>query len=193
MFNNLFNFFPYLHKYGILGLIQRIYHPLADHYFEKRFQVHTIGSIQKADLGIEHDESIHYSPVSYKHIFYMLNRILLKKSASTFLDYGCGKGRVLIAAASCDYEQIIGVELADIIQNAKENVKNMKFRKTKKVAFEQMDATDFVIPTGVNVTYFFNPFLDIPLKKWWKIFTNRCGKYRENCTSSISTTITLMM
>ena len=52
----------------------------------------------------------------------MLNRIPVNRNTSVMLDYGCGKGRVIIAAASSEYKKLLGVELSRLIGTAENNI-----------------------------------------------------------------------
>jgi len=154
----IINTLEFIHKYGVRGFTRECYHRLIDNYCEKHFDVNTGGMISKEDLGLIHAEAQHYTALHYKHIFNMLNTLPVDKSKSTILDYGCGKGRVIVAAAACKYQKIIGVELSPLIEIAKNNIDSMKHRKTNCIELKQCDAMDFSVPRDVNVIYFFNPF-----------------------------------
>ncbi len=144
---------------GLCCFTRECYYRAIDSCYETYFHVDTKGLISKKDLGIYHHESVEYSSVPYRHIISMLNMLPVDKTTSTLLDYGCGKGRVMISAAAYQYRMILGVELADIIDIAKSNIDRMKHRKTENVVFERCDAKDFEVPSDVNIFYFFNPFI----------------------------------
>lgn len=74
-----------------------------------------------------------------------------------FLDYGCGKGRVLIYAEQFKFKKIIGVEFASEFYNIAQQ--NIKVLKLENIEIFQEDATTFKIPNGVNIFYFYNPFV----------------------------------
>lgn len=157
--NKILNTFEFIRKNGIHGFMGECYYRTIDDYYDTYFDVNTKGLVSKEDLGIHHLESVEYSTISYRHIISALNKLPVDKATSTLLDYGCGKGRAIIAAAAFQYNKIIGVELADIINIAKSNIDKMKHRKTKNVVFEQCDAQDFNVPSDINIIYFFNPFI----------------------------------
>jgi len=158
------NTLEFVHKNGINGFIRECYYRSINNYYEKYFDVNTEGLMLNEDPGIDHHESVPYSSVHYRHIFAMLNKLPVDKNNSTLLDYGCGKGRVIIAAASYPYKKIIGVELSNLINVARNNVDKMKHRKTKHIEIIQCDAIDFIVPSDVNIIYFFNPFRGSILK-----------------------------
>jgi cyclopropane fatty-acyl-phospholipid synthase-like methyltransferase len=155
----IINILKFIHKNGIQGFIREGYYRINDNYYEKYFDVNTKGLISTEDLGISHNESIHYLPSHYRHIVAILNKLPVDKKNSTLLDYGCGKGRVIITAASYQYKKIIGVELSNLINVAKNNIDKMKHRNTINIELKQCDAIDFNVPPYVNIIYFFNPFI----------------------------------
>lgn len=159
----IINILKFIYKNGIHGFIREFYYRLIDNYYEKYFDVHTKGFISSEDLGYNH-ESIHYSPSPYRHIFAMLNNLAGDKNNSILLDYGCGKGRVLIAAASYQFKKIIGVERSNLINLAKNNIDKMKHRNTINVELKHCDAIEFNVPSDVDIIYFFNPFRGSVLK-----------------------------
>jgi 16S rRNA G966 N2-methylase RsmD len=120
--------------------------------------VNTKGSVTRKDLGLSSYESHDYSSVFYKHIFDMLNKLPIEKNKSTVLDYGCGKGRVLITAASNQYKRIIGIEISGLLDVASNNINKMQHRKTSNIELKQCDAVEFSVPSDVNIIYFYNPF-----------------------------------
>lgn len=152
-------------KYGISGFLVEFYYQIIGIYYESYFNVNTKGYVSKDDLEITHEESLHYVATHYKNVFNLLNKLPVDKSSSTLLDYGCGKGRVIIVAASFQYRRIIGVEISKLINVARFNIQNMKHRKTKDVLMIQCDATSFDVPLDVNIIFFYNPFVGSILEK----------------------------
>ncbi len=131
----IINAFQFIKINGINSFFKECYYRLIDNYYEKHFGVNTKGGVSKEDLGIESPDSVEYAPVHYKHVFYMLNSIPLDINDITLLDYGCGKGRLLVCAATYKYKKIIGIELSTLINMAKINVDKMRCRKTKHIIF----------------------------------------------------------
>jgi len=154
----IINLFAFIHKNGIQAFIKELYFRLIDNYYERYFDVFTKGYISTEDLEINHHESVYYVPTHYRHIINMLNKLPVDKTNSTLVDYGCGKGRVIIAAASNRYKKIIGVELSPIINIAKSNIRKMRYRNTENIELIQCNAIDFNVPSDVNIIFFYNPF-----------------------------------
>jgi tRNA1(Val) A37 N6-methylase TrmN6 len=78
-----------------------------------------------------------------------------------FIDFGCGKGKVLLLAAELPFKQIIGVELSsELICVAAENLKSYVRRTRMSNVFHLncMDASEYRIPHEPAIFYFYNPF-----------------------------------
>lgn len=162
--NKIINTLEYIQKNGISGFIRECYHRVINNYYERHFNVDTEGMVLAEDLGFQDDESNFFSSLGYSHLFAMLNKLPVDKDNSTLVDFGCGKGRVIIASASYQYKKIIGVELSNLVDTAKNNIEKMKHRKTRNIELIQCDATKFTVPSDVNIIYFFNPFIGEILK-----------------------------
>lgn len=145
-------------RHGVRGFVQECYYRSIDHYYEKHFGVETGGLTSKEELGLFQDEWHECSSVYYQHIFDILKRLPVETRESVFLDYGCGNGRALVAAASIGYRRIIGIEVTRLVDLARINVGRMRYRKTLAIDLKQCDATGFAVPSDVNIIYFYNPF-----------------------------------
>ncbi len=145
-------------RHGMGGLVKEYYYGLLDRYYDWYFDVDTRGLTSKEELNLCAEEWHEYSSVYYQHIFNALKRLPVEKSESVFLDYGCGKGRALIAANSIGYKKIIGIEISRLVDVASSNVTRMRHRKTLDIELKQCDATVFSVPSDVNIIYFYNPF-----------------------------------
>jgi predicted RNA methylase len=150
--------FEFIQRNGLRGFTNECYYRITDTFYQRYFNVATRGMVSKNDLGINHFDSREYSSVWYRHTIGVLNELPVDKKTSTLLDYGCGKGRVIVSAARESYKMIIGVELSNLAYTARTNVKNMRHRKTQNIFLVQCDAQSFEVPPDVNIIYFFNPF-----------------------------------
>jgi len=74
----------------------------------------------------------------------------------SIVDFGCGKGGILISLSKYPFCKIIGVEIApDLVQIAKTNIEKLNI---KNVAIENCDAAEFKQLDEYNYFYFFDPF-----------------------------------
>jgi hypothetical protein len=79
----------------------------------------------------------------------------------TFIDPGCGKGRVLLIASDYPFHGIIGVEfMPDLYRTAQKNIAGYSSdeQQCRQIEAICMDARDFQFPSGPLVVYLFNPF-----------------------------------
>lgn len=81
--------------------------------------------------------------------------------AGPFLDYGCGKGRVLMMAAEAGFREIIGVELSrQLCEQARQNWLRFvaRFGRGARAAIVHEDAAVYAVPPAVSCVYLYNPF-----------------------------------
>jgi hypothetical protein len=79
----------------------------------------------------------------------------------TFIDYGAGKGRVLLIAARFPFKRVVGVELSEpLIRIAAENIAEYTRRHPGLCPIELIhaDAAEFEIPPTPCVLFFYDPF-----------------------------------
>jgi SAM-dependent methyltransferase len=111
-------------------------------------------------LGLEHPDRQPYIPSAW-----WILRWLLPKSdvgpADTFVEFGCGKGRVVLdAARRYPFKTVVGVDLsAELTEVASTLVERERPKlRCPDVRIETMDATRFPIPDDMTFAYLFNPF-----------------------------------
>lgn len=79
----------------------------------------------------------------------------------TFIDFGAGKGRVLLLAAQLPFAAVIGVEFSSELCNvASENISKIPPEKAmaSEIACIYGDVADYPLPDTSLVCYFYNPF-----------------------------------
>ena len=140
-------------------LVEQVRHRFYTWYCERKFGVSTAGFIEPRELGVENPDSMAHSALGYEYIFWALPAIPLPASEVVFLDYGAGKGRVLVAAATLPFREIMGVEISErLAEIARRNLARMRGRRTAHVEVHVADAAMFPVPDDANVIFFFNPF-----------------------------------
>jgi SAM-dependent methyltransferase len=131
--------------------------------FDHRFGVDTSGWIRqptpsaessRAETGNAYDGS---SPAHFKRIVQGLG---LRYEDYTFVDFGSGKGRVLLLASAFPFRRVVGVEWSQELHEVA--LRNLVTYTGPRVCNEVesfcMDAAEFPIPSGKAVLYFYNPF-----------------------------------
>jgi len=138
---------------------------LVDRRFDRKFGIDTSGlrGIKELDVTAEQKTSgIHYEPTPVPALRAMLRSIPIDHSKFTFVDYGSGKGRVLLLASEYPYRAIIGVEAAPSLHAAAlDNIEKWGRRDHLCADIRSIcvDARNFPLPDGALVLFFFTPFL----------------------------------
>lgn len=131
-------------------------------YWELRLGVTTRGIVD-----VRHPDSGHYATVGYSTVWRILDHLAIEPS-DTFVDIGCGKGRILCCAARYPCQRVIGVDLSpDLCAQARVNAVRVRGRKSPVLVHEGgADAFDY---GDATVCYLFSPFgaatLDLVLDK----------------------------
>jgi len=79
----------------------------------------------------------------------------------TFVDYGCGKGRVLLVASQFPFRRIVGLEFVpQLAEIARRNVGRYRGlrRRCQDIQVITGDAAEFELPPEPALLYFFSPF-----------------------------------
>jgi SAM-dependent methyltransferase len=130
--------------------------------FDRLHRVDTLpggfrGDIASADLGSQYA----YDPTPWQILRRSIHLASLRVENFTFVDVGCGKGRVLLSALELPFERIIGIELSPALCDiSKENIKNIRFvsRRCRTVEIICLNAVAYEIPWQSLVIFFYNPF-----------------------------------
>ena len=144
---------------------------LADE-FDLNYGVDTKGSLlQPTHLVRTSDNWIYakrYQPTPPQLFKEMLAYLPTCVEDFVFVDFGSGKGRILLLAAELPFKKVIGIEFSEQLNQIARN--NMRATKNKTVRCSQvtsicMDAVDYEIPIEPTVCFFFNPFEELVMKR----------------------------
>lgn len=125
--------------------------------------------LDTSKLSELHSLNISGENLKYANAYMPTNKFVLDKifnflelnidiSQSIILDYGSGKGRVLIHASKFNFKRIIGVEFAkELYDIAKQNIAKLNLLN---IEVYNEDALIYDIPDGTNIFYLFNPFTE---------------------------------
>jgi len=105
-------------------------------------------------------DCIDYEGMNYKCLTTVFRYLNPDPQRDVFLDYGCGKGRAVVVAATYPFRRVIGVELAsDLSQIARDNVRRAEGKlKCRDVEIVTANAAEFEVPPEVTMVFLFNPF-----------------------------------
>ena len=107
------------------------------------------------------DDRVHYMPSSW-HVLPRALRHVEVSERDGFLEYGCGKGRVVHQAARRPFARVIGVEVSpELVDVARAALSARHHRhRCPNVEIVVADARDFPVPDDITVAYLFRPFGD---------------------------------
>jgi hypothetical protein len=142
----------WMRQYKLYGSLDRIY------------GVDTSGFIMPNDLSIaseNRNHAVQYQPTPEKLFTKAIKSLPLRHQDYVFVDFGSGKGRVLLLASCYPFKKVIGVEFSpELHAIALRNI--ARYRNSKQRCFQInavcMDAVDYPIPPEPAIFYFFNPF-----------------------------------
>jgi SAM-dependent methyltransferase len=113
-----------------------------------------------ASLGLEHPDRVNYSASPWWTLRWLLRRSDVEPS-DVFLEYGCGKGRIVLDAATrYPFKRVVGVDLSpELTAVARELVERERpHLRAREVTIETADANEFRVPDDVTYVYLYNPF-----------------------------------
>ncbi len=102
-----------------------------------------------------------YEPTSMDLFEQMIGASDIEPHCYSFIDYGSGKGRVLLLASRLPFRRVVGVEYSPQLHRiAERNLRSSRFVDRRSGPAESicMDAVRFPIPEEPVVLYFYNPF-----------------------------------
>ena len=146
---------------SIIYLLTKVFY---NYWFDIKYMLNTSSFKYIHELQIESENKIYGKP--YMPTDYLIFRDLFKSlncnfQEYTFVDFGSGKGKVLLLASEYGFKQLKGIEfskeLCDICTN---NINKIQKRKKKKLNIQVifLDAAIYEINPVDNFFYFYNPF-----------------------------------
>lgn len=107
----------------------------------------------------------------------LLETLPPEAKAGTLVDYGCGKGRVLLLAAEAGFVKIVGVEFDPALAKvARQNLSHRLNTEATTVDLHVGDAALFDPPEGLLTVFLYNPFGGETLRR----VAQRLAKHARN-------------
>jgi SAM-dependent methyltransferase len=106
-----------------------------------------------------HPDRVPYQPSDWQSLRRAL-RVRPAGADDVFVDFGSGKGRVVLEAARLPFRRVVGVEISAKLNDvARANVERERHRLAcKDVQLVTADAAAFDVPDDMTFAYFFHPF-----------------------------------
>jgi hypothetical protein len=152
-----------IRDFGIVPTLEVALSRAADVWCESKFGVDTIETVEKDDLDVEEKRrslAQRYQPTGWLAMPRILSWAKASKD-SVLVDFGCGKGRVVMSALDWGLKKAIGLEispsLAEIARNNLQVFKNCRLN-TGEGIIETCDVLDYQFHGDETIFYFFHPF-----------------------------------
>jgi 16S rRNA G966 N2-methylase RsmD len=137
----------------------RALHELSEVVHDACYRIRTAGTVYPAQAGVHNPDAMEYAASPYRVLRRLFRYLPAKSYEGSFLDYGSGRGRVLVMAAARPFRRVIGVELSQqLAAEAWRNLREARVRRCATVEILQTDAAQFQVPDDVSTLYFYNPF-----------------------------------
>jgi len=120
-----------------------------------------LGELDPENVGPGIEFATHYEATPVDDVQRLLDASPLQPERSTFVDVGCGMGRVVLLAAERPFRQIVGVEISPAlheIARANRDAYPADRLRCRDIRLVRADASNFTFPRGDLVVYFYNPF-----------------------------------
>ena len=137
---------------------------------EKKYKLETVKINRLNFENIESENLIHAS-IYQASSYYLIEKAFdyLKEEKVNFglVDFGCGKGRVLVVAAHYGFKEITGIDFSrSLVVEAEANIEKIAplFPKTDFNIICD-DAVNYKIEKNKNCFFFFNPFDEVIMLK----------------------------
>lgn len=117
--------------------------------------------VDQARKGWESDKTNHtYLPIRPKSARRVLKALPVDHPEDySFIDFGCGKGRMLMLAMALPFRKVVGIELRkELSEQATFNLQRYRKAASRRATCMNINALDFEFPDEKLVLYFFNPF-----------------------------------
>jgi precorrin-6B methylase 2 len=147
-----------LKRLGMRETIRLYTYRIHEIYRDRQLGICTNGYITEDTLGYD-PECFAYEAINYRCLDIVFQYLKPDRN-QVFLDYGCGKGRALITAATYPFRRVVGVELTEELSlAAQENVQRALDKLScRDLEIVTTNATTYEVPSDVTMIFLFNPF-----------------------------------
>jgi 16S rRNA G966 N2-methylase RsmD len=168
---NLKNVKMVLRNIAKVGLFTTLQYVFSDFIFDYKYGVETINTKMLDELDIDSPNKVHgrYYEGTNAYLFKKVFRyIKVDIPKSCLVDFGSGKGKVMLMAAERGIPKVNGVEFSgELVEICRKNLEIYKRKTKSKTEFEvtHMDAAEYPIPAESNLLFFSNPFDETLIEK----------------------------
>ena len=146
------------------SLQDRVHFHLIDRWSDRRLGIDATGVLSPDQLSLQGENAEfanEYFATPTWLFRHLVDALEIDRRRFVFVDYGCGKGRVLALAAKRPFLRVEGVELSEDLHRI--GVGNIADARRggclhTPVLVHRRDAAEFDLPKEPLVIYLFNPF-----------------------------------
>lgn len=157
---------------GIIGFYENVLSVLEDYFFDFYYDTDTVVKVRIQALDFESKSKLHaYDCYSTRSRSF--NKLIAHfdfPENSELVDFGSGKGKLLMLARNIGIKKVTGIELSkDLVNVSLKNIKS--FSKKKNYSYKKDflvindDVLNYKIKDTQNIFFFFNPFDSNIMKK----------------------------
>ena len=156
-------FYQSLNERGLRKTVRVLLSFIRDLWFDFRYKTDTMGWVEPADSDIASAKKIRgiqYQATKAKPFRMFLDQMDFPPE-SCFVDFGSGKGRVLLIASRYPFKRVVGIEYSRQLCNIAQQNLVAYAKRVKVIAPVEIilgDVVDYRIREDDNVFYFYNPF-----------------------------------
>src|ERR1700681_3511016 len=104
------NAVAFLRSHGARRFFHYMLHWSSEMWHEWYFGIDTWAQVELETLGIANADASAYSPTPYQAFIVAMRGIPIANDEDVFVDYGAGKGRIVIIAATFRLRRVVGIE-----------------------------------------------------------------------------------
>lgn len=142
----------------------------ADLWFDWWHGIDTVEQVRLEALVISSNSKSRgrmYQPTGVSAFRDLLRAVSLPRKMG-FVDYGCGKGRVLLLAADAGFQRVVGIDFSpQLCQIARENTARYRAHRPDLPPIEvvEADASRYDPQNDVGIFYFYCPFDELLMRE----------------------------
>jgi SAM-dependent methyltransferase len=134
----------------------RAAHALIEIWRDRMHGVSTRGFSRSDEFGFSPSRVLAYSPTPWTVALTVFASITIDED-DVLVDYGCGRGRMLVLALRQRFRRVVGIEIVPALAaSARRNLR----RYPDRWDVMEADAAAVPLPHDATVVYLFNPFGD---------------------------------
>lgn len=145
---------------GVARTARNVVDRLVEKRYERKLGIDSLDIVPIEELGVTDRQYHQYVATEYRTFRRLMRAVPIRAGRDVFLDYGSGKGRVLVMAATYPFAKVIGVEFSpELCEVARDNVARVRGKlHCATIEVVTMNAREYEVPPEVTTLYFFNPF-----------------------------------